>query len=519
MNKLAIAGRELMKGNIGNAITAIATKSISSELIQPSRWRNGNFFFGVNGADKAFIWGNFNSSLIAYQRCPIVSAVINKKAQALVNGKMVIKTADGKKEANTPFAKSLMALFKKPNRLQTGLQFKAQGNIYKQIYGYCPVLIVKPVGFEKDVSRWKLWNIPPWMLQIRDSTDLFYEQSSHQFESIWLTYMGHSVKLNPDSIFFLKENQISTGTYMMNNTNPDNVSMFLPDSKLFPLVDPIDNFIASLNSRGSLIRNRGPQWLLTNDSSDTGEAGLFPVDPLAKAELHKDFLQYGIMNGQRKAIITDAKLKLQTVGFDVGQLKLLEGEIQDAKQICDGLNYPPYLLGLVDAKFDNQDIAERSFYTNSIIPDSDSDDEQWSDFFALDLAGIKIVTDFSHLPALQENITEQGRGRWYMDQALLIEWQNDLLTWNEWRTELGQDTVTGRNLYYSQMVAQGLIVPAPAPAAAANVQTDTQTQQSEDSGKLLSTIASKMDGIDGFLKSIESKSENRNKNSNNGSAN
>jgi portal protein len=480
MNKLAIAGRELMKGNIGNAIVAIATKSVSSELIQPSRWRNGNFFFGVNGADKAFIWGNFNSSLIAYQFCPIVSAVINKKAQALVNGQTVIKTDDGKKIAKTDYAKGLLQLMKRPNALQTGKQFKAQGNIYKGIYGYCPVLIVKPVGFEGDPSRWKLWNIPPWMLQIRDKTDLFYTTGDAPFQSIWLTYMGHSVQLDPSSIFFLRENQISTGTYMMNNSSENNVSLFLPDSKLFSLEKPIDTFIASLDSRGSLIRNRGPQWLLTNDSNDNPEAGIFPNDPDQLSNLHKDFLQYGIRSGQRKAIITDAKLKLQTVGFDVKQLQLLEGELQDAKQICDGLNYPPYLLGLVDAKFDNQDIAERSLYTNSIIPDSDSDDEQWSYRLGADQMGLKIVTDFSHLPALQEDITEQGRGRWYMDQALLIEFESDLITQNQWREALGMDTVAGRDLYYSELVAQGIIKPKPSVAAPANVSSDTAASNSNN---------------------------------------
>ena len=480
MNKYGIAGRELMKGNIGNAIAAIATKSVTSELIQHSRWRNGNFFFGVNGADKAFIWGNFNSSLIAYQFCPIVSAVINKKAQALVNGKTVVKSDDDKREVITPAAKAYIKLMKRPNLLQTGKQFKAQGNIYKQIYGYCPVLIVKPVGFENDPSRWKLWNIPPWMLQIRDSTNLFYANGDQPFESIWLTYMGHSVQLDPNSIIFLRENQISTGTYMMNNSSENNMSLFLPDSKLFALEKPIDNFIASLNSRGSLIRNRGPQWLLTNDSNDNPEAGIFPNDPLQLQDLHKDFLQYGIMHGQRKAIITDAKLKLQTVGFDVAQLKLLEGELQDAKQICDGLNYPPYLLGLVDAKFDNQDIAERSLYTNSIIPDSDSDDEIWTYRLGLDKLGLKISTDFSHLPALQEDITEQGRGRWYMDQALTIEFEHDLITWNEWRAMLGMDTVPGRDLYYSEMITQGLIQPKlPAPNTA-NVSSDTAATNSNN---------------------------------------
>ena len=356
-NKFAIAGQQLIKGNFGNALTAITTKSMSSELIQPSRYRNGNFFFGVNGADKAFIWGNYNSSLKAYQQCPVVSSIINKMAQCGINGQEYIQDTTGK-ESNTPQAKALRQLRGKPNPLQSGKEFKAQGSVYKKIYGYCPVLIIKPAGFEKDFSKWTIWNLPPWMIQVRDNNKLFYETGVTPFESIWLRYMGNSVNVT-DSVVFIKENQIATSTFN-NSSAVENVSMHLPDSKLHGLQSAIENFIASLTSRGAMVTERGPQWILTNDQSDTGDAGLFPLDPKAKEDLQSDWRQYGIGVGQKKAIITDAKLKLQTVGFDVAQLKLLEGELQDAKMICDGLNYPPYLLGLVDAKFDNQQIAERS---------------------------------------------------------------------------------------------------------------------------------------------------------------
>lgn len=469
-NKYSIAGKELVKGNFGNALTAI--KSMGSELIQPSRYRNGNFFFGVNGADKAFIWGNYNSSLKAYQQCPVVSAVINKMAQASVNGKEFIMDDSGK-ESNTPQAKALKQLRFKPNPMQSGKEFKAQGNVYKRIYGYCPVLVMKPAGFETDFSRWTMWNLPPWMIQVLDNTGLFYEEGIKPFASIWLRYMGQSVNVT-DNVYFIKENQISTGTYNSSSA-VENVSMYLPDSKLHGLQSAIENFIASLTSRGSLVTERGPQWILTNDQSDTGDAGLFPLDPKQKEELQNDWRKHGIGVGQRKAIITDAKLKLQTVGFDVAQLKLLEGELQDAKMICDGLNYPPYLLGLVDAKFDNQQIAERGLYTNSIIPDVESENEQWAEIFGLRQLGLKIVTDFSHLPAMQENIAEQGKGRFYMNQGLLIEFLNNQITANRWRILLGEDTVAGDDLFYWQKLQQtGMIfgvVPNAAPALG------NQTQQ------------------------------------------
>lgn len=435
MNKFGVAARQLAKGNIGNAIAAIATKSASTQLIQPARYRNGNFFFGTFGADKAFIWGNYNSSLRAYQRCPVVSSIINRQALATINGKVTI-VDDAGKESQAVQAKALRKLQKRPNPLQSGKQFRAQNNVYKRIYGYCPVLRMVPVGFENDFSKWRLWNIPPWMIQVDDNTDLFFLAASKPFNSIRLTYMGRSVPLDPANIFFLCETQISTGIFE-SNSSQDNVSLFLPDSKLLPVDKNINNIITSLDGRGAMNRDRGPMWILSNDTADSPDAGAFPLDTTVKDDLQKDFLQYGITGNQKRAIITDAKLKLQTVGFDVGQLKLLEGEIQDAKFISDQLNYPPYLLGLVDAKFDNQQIAERNMYTNSIIPDAESDDEQWGQFFRLEEFGLSIKTDYSHLPALQEDDAKASTSRLVLTQALKIEYESGLITKNQWLQALG----------------------------------------------------------------------------------
>jgi hypothetical protein len=457
-SKLAIAGTELLKGNIGNAIAVLAQKSVNSELVRPSVYRNGNYFFGVNGADKAFIWGNYNSSLIAYQQCPIVSAVINRKAQCKVNGKRTINDTKGAQSV-IPIAKAFNKLFKRPNHMQTGMEFEAQTDVYKQIYGYCPVLFVKPVGFEKSPDKWTMWNIPPWMIQVMDNQELFYTAGLKPFKSVHLSYMGERVELDQDNLLFLKENQISTSLFN-SKSSAENVSLMLPDSKLFSISKNINNIISSLDSRGALITERGPMWILTNDSSGSADGGDFPTDPQHKKDLQADFGGYGLMRGQKKAIITDAKLKLQTAGFDVSQLKLLEGEIQDAKVICDVLNYPPELMGLIDSKYDNQNIAERSLYVNSIIPDSESEDEQWANFLKFEDFGLVLKTDFSHLPAMVDNIAEIGRGISFMNTGLLIMWLQDLLTWNEWRGKLGLDTVPAmEGKYYSDLIKEGRILP------------------------------------------------------------
>ena len=447
MNKYQLAANQLLKGNIGNAITAMSLKSNTSELIQPSVFRNGNFFFGVNGADKAFIWGNFNSSLTAYQKCPVVSSIINKKAKCIVNAKRLVIDAEGK-EVDTKEAKAIRQLLNKPNPIQSGMAFRAQGSVYRQIYGYCPILVIKPVGFENDISRWRLFNLPPWMLQLNNSNQLFYESDSKPFDSIRLSYMGKTTAIDTNAVFFVRENQISTDS---------NTSLFLPDSRLQPLEQPISNLIASLSSRGTLITERGPLFILSNGVKDTDGVG-FPLKPGDIEKLETDFkARYGINRGQSKAIITDANVNLQTVGFDVAQLKLLEGEIQDAKHIADALDFPPYLMGLVDAKYDNQDIAERSLYTNSIIPDAQSEDEQLMSLLGLEKLGLRIVSDYSHLPAMQENEESRGRGALMTNQAALVAFINNIITWNEWRQMLSLSTLANMDKYYYQLIADGYV--------------------------------------------------------------
>lgn len=508
MNKVLVAGKQLLQLNLGNAISTLTTKSgLTTIPVQPARYRNGNFFFGVFGNDKAFVWGNYNSSLRAYRECPVVSSIINRKAQAYTNGCMYVMNGD-KKESKTPVAKQIRKLMNNPNPLQTDKQFRAQRKVYEQIYGWSAMLVFKPVGFEDDRSTWTLWNLPPWMIQVKDNTTTaFYQSGFKPFEEVRFNYLGRSTVLPNDSVFFFKENQISTGTFM-GAVSEENNSQYLPDSKLFYLKENISTLTDTLRSRGTLTRERGPLWIISNDGTDSGDTGQFPIDKKVKKKMDQDFRRYGLMGGQDKAIITDAKIKLQTAGFDAQQLRLLENEVQDAKFIADGLNFPPYLLGLVDAKFDNQDIAERNMYSNAIIPDAESEAQQWTELFGLSETDLYVVFDYNHVPALQKNMKEQGQGRLAMNQALLIEWENNLLTWNRWQELIGEDTVVGMDLYYSDMIAKGLIAPANRSSYFGSGNANDQ-QQTADQSKLLKAIDEQqqkgfanMNEVMNFIKSV-----------------
>ena len=297
----------------------------------------------------------------------------------------------------------------------------------------------------------------PWTLTIRDLMGMPYKSNAKKFESITLTINGTSTPLPIEDVFFIKESQFSTASYLSSNSSTNN-SIHLPDSKLKNLTYPIANIIDGYNSRNSVIVDRGPMWIMTNDQNDSGDSGLLPVDPEVKQDLKNDLSRYGSMNGQMRGIVTDAKYKLQTVGFDMAQMKLHEEELQSAKAIADGLNYPVQLLGLLDAKYDNMQTAERGLFQNAIIPDAISECEQWAYFLGLEANGERIEIDFSHLAVFAADKLQDAKSRLELNKALQIEWENELLTWNEWQVKLGNEPKTGMDIYRSELVKQGKII-------------------------------------------------------------
>ena len=84
-------GKHILKGNFG-----LATKSMVTDVINSAGYRGsgtnsgGMWFFGNNGIDLHFNYSWHQSAIDAYQKCAPVSAIINKKAQAFINGKLEI---------------------------------------------------------------------------------------------------------------------------------------------------------------------------------------------------------------------------------------------------------------------------------------------------------------------------------------------------------------------------------------------------------------------------------------------
>lgn len=403
---------------------------------------NDFWFWGKDCKEYLFSYEGHDSSLKAYKKCPPLTAIINKKAQAYINGKTWILNSRGN-EATNDTANKLRKLLAKPNPLQTWLQFEAQQYIYEQIFGYCILLPIKPVGFKDNIDATSIWNIAPFMVDIEETKKLFYQSDTNGIiKQIVLNYKGTKTFLQASDIYIFKD------------FTPSFDSLIIPESRICSLEMPINNIIGAYESRNVLINYRGALGILTPEVTPSGAL----INEEHKEQLQQDFMRYGLKNNQWKFIISTAALKWQQMGVPTKDLMLFEEIEDDIMRICDSYNYPSMLLSNAKGTtFANLNEAKKLLYQDAIIPEAESIYEQWNIFFGLSDMNLKMDKDFSHVAALQEDDLKRAQSRKARNEALLIEFYNNLITLNRWLELNGEDPLTGveGKMYYYQLVQKG----------------------------------------------------------------
>lgn len=406
---------------------------------------DGTGLFTTSGGSRKFAYTSNGSATFAYMNCPPLSAIINKKAQAHINGKMFIMDKEGK-ESTSADAKKIRKLLRKPNPLQSWKQFDAQQKIYIQLFGFCIVLPIIPAGWESrgPIEATSLWNIPPYMVDIKETEKLFYQTDLAGIVShIKLNYRGQTTDLPVKSLAIFRDIVPSFNT------------LVVPESRVALLEKPVNTIINAMDSENEVIAYAGSQGII---SPDTGSGQYVPVamEEKEKLQLQADFKrQYGIRSGQFRYIISPAAIKWQSMGTEPAKLMLIEFIAEASVEICNEYGVPPFLMGLRDSTFNNQNTAQKSLYEGAVIPESESIDEEWNNFFRLDIEVIRIEKDFSHLAVLQEDKESMARALNYNTTAASKQFYDNLITYNEYRTSIGQDTIAGMDKLYKDLLAEG----------------------------------------------------------------
>lgn len=455
-----------MKGNFGLAVKSLTSTAVWEKPLMPDVYRGGNewFFTGPDGIEHIFSYSGHNSSLTAFRKCPPLTNIITRKAQAYVNGKTWVMNTQGK-ESGTPQAKNLRKLFSRPNPLQSWRQFEAQQYIYEQLFGFSIVLPIIPAGFKDPVDATGMWNIPPFLLEIEESDNLWYQTTlAGIIKSITLNYKGRRSPLDISKLWIFKD------------FVPSMVSMVFPESRVCALEMPINNIIGAFESRNELINYRGAKGILSSEGKDA--IGSIPLKEPEKEQIYEDFKRYGLRKSQRQVIITSAALRWQQIGHPTKDLMLFEEIEDDTMQICDAYGYPYRLLSQEkSASYNDVKEFKKLLYQDTIMSEADSNYEQWNQLFRTDEHNIILQKDYSHLPTLQEDAQKKATARKTLGEELRAEFYANTITYNRMLELLEEDTRPDFNKYYYELVAEGMTFTLPQVQQNENTSTGSNTSQ------------------------------------------
>lgn len=419
---------------------------------QYNSWSPGASFFEFNGKTLYFNLNCEDDYRKAYLQCAPLKAVVNRRASMFANGRYQVTSRDGEKDARGTFSRDLMKLLSSPNVLQTGRQFKAQHDVYVDLFGYCPVLKVAPIGFPKSIKA--LWNLPPWLFDI-DFTGDWYNQTDLKaiYKQFYINWGGVKRPLDMDAVFLVLDNAIGTD----NDGN-----LLIPDSRVKGLGDLLAIEANSERSLNTLISKKGAIGILSNAP---GSGQYVPLKIGSEKEsIQRDFARYGLTGQEFQVIITDASLQWQNMSYPVKDMMLFEAMTAAKAGICDSIGMYSYLMNPINGQgttFNNLSEAKKSQYQDFIIPDDDGRTEQLGQNLVPDDQNVGLGVDYSHVEVLQESEQSKAVTRKAQTDAYQSQYDLGLMTRNDILEALGKPRVTGipeMDLYSFQQTT-----PPPAP--------------------------------------------------------
>lgn len=384
---------------------------------------------------------NANMQYWAYVYCSPLAAIIDKQAECDINGAAEVLKLNGD-YTQSPAALRLIKLLKRPNKLQTWEQFRGEQLVYKKIFGYCPVFVINPAGFNDVTYASSMWNLPPWLAQpnIDYSFNLYSPGDIIPIKSYSINLFNQNIEIEGKNIFTLTDGFIKD----------ENSTSNMPLSKIAGLDYAVSNICVAMEADNVLLRKKGPLGVWSHDRPADSFQGYIPMKKEEKDELQKDLQKYGLGFDQFQYLVSRQAIKYVSAGYNVKDLMTKETVIQGVQMCCDRYSVPIEVMSFKDVTYENKASAERFMYQNNIIPGNRKDMRVYNDFFKLNESGLKLVCDFDDLPILQTDKSEEATAMNTKTDALQKQYKDNLITKNQYRQGLGYDTVDGDDVYYNE---------------------------------------------------------------------
>lgn len=379
----------------------------------------------------------------AYNYCSPLAGVIDRLAEADSNG--IVKFVDQnntyvKNINKIPYLKRISGLFLKPNPRQTWDDFDNEQIVLCKIFGYCPVFCLRPEGMDTSYTKY-MFNINPFLAQPETNigVDILSDDNNNPIKLWRINLFGTSYEFPAEDVILVKDGMIDS----------TRLNAGLPISKIAGLDYFISNICAAMEADNVLLKKKGPLGVFSYDAKPD-MAGWQPMTTKVQDEVQQDLKRYGMTWAQLQYIVSRVPIKWNSMSFNVQELMTKETVRQGIEGICDRLGYPAELMSGKNATYENRNSAEKFLYQNNIIPFSNRRMSVYNNFFGLN--DYKIKLDYNHLPVLQEDIVKSGEARYYLSQSVQMDWEGGRITWNESRTLMYMDEVSGMDIYYSEYI-------------------------------------------------------------------
>lgn len=342
-----------------------------------------------------------NNEEEVYKKISQVQKVVNRKAQMFSSG--VWKHYD--KNGEEILKSDVLNLLRNPNPTQNGDEFLRQLKIIESIYGDAFVLMNGVLRTTKTLPK-GLVN-----LQSKDVVVKLFNDHVRQtkIENIIRSYEYLQGKNEFLPFEIIKRSY----------PNPDSSLKGL--SPLLALNKEIRNIDNAMDARNTIQGKLGAVGILSSDSKD-GTGGI-PIDDVERKSIEQQYRKtYGKSDDKLKVLITNASTKWQSISYPLKDLMLFEEVDQNTKAIIDiyGMNENLFSANKA-ATYNNVLESIKMVLQTTIIPEADGLSQEFSDRFGLTDKGERVVLDYSHLPAMQENEVDKANARKTNAEADIIE--------------------------------------------------------------------------------------------------
>ncbi len=379
---------------------------------------------------------------------PVLYGCIDILASASANGKKYLVDLKGKEipwdSGKTGVKNAYLLFVQRPNPLQSCKEFNYERAYMFFTFGNNYVYLNNPFEtYDTDILTVQtMINLPSEWVTVKQ-TGKIYDQVDLKgiIEKYSLTNTNPAREFFPDRVIHFNDINIS-----------DVGNSIIGSSRLDTLKYPITNTQLAFEAMNVILKYRGMQGILKTNSRDQTGTQIMLSGSL-KEDVEKTFkTKYGLRENQEQVLFTYADVEFQRTILNTEELGIYNEFTNNAMIISNGFKVPPelYKTYTKNATFENQIQSVRRLYQDTVIPLVENEDQYYTERLNMRKYGLELRTDFSHIPALQEAFKEKATALSMNSRTAEAAYNNNTITWNEYRELLDMEPVAGGDLYKYQ---------------------------------------------------------------------